>query len=230
MKFILSRTDDWKDHSKKWIVGYGILFWLVSRIFAMLLVIGCTAVYNLSGISPDSLTSFGGNPEVAKNIGSMVYVLLTVGIVAPLLEECIFRLGLSFKKWQIATAIAAIPAYILWQQFSALTLCSVSVYISLTIALFCLIYFMTPDSFWRSQKAKHYKSYVWATAIIFGFIHLIAFSNYDFRLVPYMLCVITVPFFAGCAITYYRINLGFWWGVALHVFNNLPGVFMILSA
>ena len=36
MKFILSRTDDREVHSKKWIVGYGLLFWIVSRIFAML--------------------------------------------------------------------------------------------------------------------------------------------------------------------------------------------------
>lgn len=41
MKFILSRTDDREVHSKKWIVGYGLLFWIVSRIFAMLLVVGC---------------------------------------------------------------------------------------------------------------------------------------------------------------------------------------------
>ena len=32
MGFILSRTDDYRIHSKKWIVGYGMLFWLISRI------------------------------------------------------------------------------------------------------------------------------------------------------------------------------------------------------
>ncbi len=51
MKFILSRTDDREVHSKKWIVGYGLLFWIVSRIFAMLLVVGCVAVYNAFGIN-----------------------------------------------------------------------------------------------------------------------------------------------------------------------------------
>lgn len=34
MKFILSRTEDFHIHSKKWIVGYGLLFWLISRIIA----------------------------------------------------------------------------------------------------------------------------------------------------------------------------------------------------
>ncbi len=44
MKFILSRTDDSRIHSKKWVVGYGLLFWLISRIVAMLLMIGCAAI------------------------------------------------------------------------------------------------------------------------------------------------------------------------------------------
>ncbi len=39
MKFILSRTDDIRIHSKKWVVGYGLLLWLISRIVAMLLML-----------------------------------------------------------------------------------------------------------------------------------------------------------------------------------------------
>lgn len=84
MKFILSRTDDREVHSRKWIIGYGLLFWIVSRIFAMLLVVGCVAVYNAFGINPESMTGFAGSPETSKNIGSLSYVLMTVCIVAPL--------------------------------------------------------------------------------------------------------------------------------------------------
>lgn len=75
MKFILSRTDDFLIHSKKWVVGYGLLFWLISRIVAMLLIIGCVAIYKTCGIDPGSQTSFIGNPETAKKIGSSIYVL-----------------------------------------------------------------------------------------------------------------------------------------------------------
>lgn len=97
MKFILSRTEDYREHSKKWIVGYGLLFWLISRVVAMFLVIGCVAIYDALGVNPETLTQFAGNPETAKSLGSMTYVLLTTSIVAPILEECIFRLGLSLK-------------------------------------------------------------------------------------------------------------------------------------
>ena len=229
MKFILSRTDDNHIHSKKWIVGYGLLFWLISRIIAMLLVIGCVAVYNTFGMNPETHTTFAGNPETARTLGSMTYVLLTVSIVAPVLEECIFRLGLSFKKSQVAIAVASIPTYILWQHISSLTIVSALLYIASIIAVFSLVYGLTSDSLWDELKKTYYKSTIWFSAIAFGLIHLIAFSNYSLSLVPYMLCVVTVPFFGGCAITYYRINLGFWWGVGMHIFNNLPAIILLFS-
>lgn len=229
MKFILSRTDDFRIHSKKWVVGYGLLFWLISRIVAMLLIIGCSAIYKTFGIDPESQTSFVGNPETAKTIGSTVYVLMTVSIVAPLLEECIFRLGLSFRRWQVALAASAIPAYMLWQHIYSHSIAYVAICAFAMAALFSAIYFFTTDSFWNSQKKKYYKPSIYVTAIAFGLLHLIAFSNYDYTLIPYMLLVISVPFFAGCAITYYRVNLGFWWGVGLHIFNNLPAIVVMLS-
>lgn len=114
MKFIILRTDDHETRSKRWIIGYGLLFWLVSRIIAMFLVTGCAALYDMFGINPAELTRFTGDPETAKTLGSTAYVLLTVCVAAPLLEECIFRLGLSFRKWQVALAAASVPAYILW--------------------------------------------------------------------------------------------------------------------
>ena len=228
MKFILSRTNDYADHSKKWIVGYGLLFWMISRIFAILLIVGCVSIYNAYGINPENLTKFAGNPETAKNLGSSVYVFLTIFLIAPLLEECIFRLGLSFRKWQISIATASIPLYIMWQHINRLTIGAASIYVLGSIAVFLFIYSFTNDTFWSEQKHHYLKSTVWFTAIAFGLIHIIAFSSHSLLLIPYMLCIISVPFFAGCAITYYRINLGFWWGVALHIFNNLPAILLMV--
>lgn len=229
MRFILSRTDDYRIHSKKWIVGYGMLFWLISRIIAMLLVIGCVAVYNAFGMNPETHTSFAGNPETTRKLGSITYVVLTTSIVAPVLEECIFRLGLSFKRWQVALAVASIPTYILWQHLSSLTIISALLYLASIIAVFSLVYGLTSDSLWDELKKTYYNLTIWFSAIAFGLIHLIAFSNYSLSLLPYMLCVVSVPFFGGCAMTYYRINLGFWWGVGMHIFNNLPAIVLLIS-
>lgn len=228
MKFILSRTNDYELHSKKWIVGHGLLFWLITRVAAMLLIMGCVAIYNIYGIDPETLTRFAGDPGTAKNLGSTTYILLTICIVAPLLEECIFRLGLSFKRWQIAIAATSIPAYILWQHLNSLTIISSSIYVASIIVVFILVYRLSSDSHLEKLKKTCYVSIIWVSAITFGLLHLIAFSNYSLLLLPYMLCIISVPFFAGCAMTYYRINLGFWWGVALHIFNNLPAIVALI--
>lgn len=229
MKFILSRTEDYKTHSKKWIVGYGLLFWLISRIAAAAILIGCVAVYKGCDLDPEALTKFGGSPETAKNMGSALYTFLTLLLAAPLFEECIFRLWLSFRKWEVAAAVAAIPAYLLWQHIPKLTPLSGCIYVVIIAAAFFAIQRFTQASFWERQRQDHFSVYVWASAIAFGLIHLVAFSAYSLTLLPYMLCVILVPFFAGCAITYYRINLGFWWGVGLHIFNNLPAIFILAS-
>lgn len=228
MEFILSRTEDCRTHSKKWIIGYGLLFWLISRIVAMCLVIGCVAIYNACGLNPETMTKFSGDPETAKMLGSTVYILLTACLMAPLFEEAIFRLGLSFKRWQVALAFAAIPSYIMWQRIVSMSLTSALMYVGVIIAAFAVIYFLTSDAMWQKWKTKYYKPMIWLSAVTFGLIHLIAFSQYSLVLLPYMLCVISVPFFGGCAITYYRINLGFWWGVGLHIFNNLPAILLML--
>ena len=197
MKFILSRTEDYAQHSKKWIAGYGLLFWLISRIFAMLLIIGCVSIYKAYGINPENLTKFAGNPETTKNLGTSVYVFLTIFFVAPLLEECIFRLGLSFRRWQIAIAAASIPLYIMWQHINRLSIGMAAIYVIGAIAVFLLIFYLTNDTFWNEQKQLYFKSTVWLSAIAFGLIHLIAFSSYSLLLIPYMLCIISVPFFCG---------------------------------
>lgn len=229
MKFILSRTNDFENHSKKWIVGYGLLFWLVTRLVSFGLVMGCVAIYNAFGMNPEDMTKFTGDPETAKSLGTPIYVFITACLIAPLLEECIFRLGLSFKRWQVALAAAAIPAYILWQRSATLSVSSMQNYSLAILGTFSVVYFLTSDSFWKKLKSMYYRPMIWLSAIAFGLMHLIAFSNYSLTLLPYMLCLVSVPFFAGCAITYYRVNLGFWWGVGLHIFNNLPAAAVLLA-
>ena len=224
MRFILNRTEDRASHSVKWIVGYGLLFWLVSRIIAVILLFLCGTIYSKFGVDPEELTKFAGMPE--SHHGSL-YILFTMAIAAPVIEEAIFRLGLSFKRWHVALGAAAIPAYVAWQGLMFRAWWITGLWLIGAAVVFCSIYFLTTSRMWTELKKRFLRPAIWISAIAFGLIHLIAFSDYSWELVPYMLCVILVPMFGGFAITYYRVNLGFWWGVGLHVFNNLPGVIML---
>lgn len=228
MTFILSRTEDSCNHSRKWIVGYGLLFWLITRIMVVAVMYGCIAIYHYFGINPEQTTQFAGDPTAIKSLFSPLFCILLLGIFAPVLEEGIFRLGLSFKRWQIALGAASVPAYILVQGIGKIsTFKGICLGIAIVVA-FCLIYFLTTDRLWVNIKKRYYHCAIWVSSIAFGLIHIIAFTSWSFEMIPYMLCIIAVPFFGGCAIAYYRINLGFWWGVGLHIFNNLPAIAVLL--
>ncbi len=228
MKFILSRTEDYRIHSKKWIIGYGMLFWLITRIMVVAVMYGCIAICKKFGIDAEQMTQFAGDPTSIKAMYSPLFCILLLGVFAPILEEGIFRLGLSFKRWQIALGAACIPAYILVQGLGKVSPTN-AICLGIAIGLiFCLIYFLTTDKYWVKEKKRYYHCAIWFSSISFGLLHLMAFTTWSIEMVPYMLCIIAVPFFGGCAITYYRINLGFWWGVGLHIFNNLPAIAMLV--
>ena len=229
MKFILSRTYDYKLHTKKWIAGYGLLFCLAGSVLSLLLIIVCIAVYESFGIEPESITRFAGNSVTSKRICPTLYTLSSACIVTPLLQECIFRLGLSFRRWQVALAVASIPIYLLWMRLGHLTLEVTSKYALIVVAAFTTVYYGSTDSFWKELKQRFHEAAIWISSISYGLMFLAYFSSYSFLLIPYMLCVVLIPFIGGCTITYYRINLGFWYGVLFHIFNNLPAIIILMA-
>lgn len=228
MKFILSRNEDYLSHSKKWIVGYAFLFWLVTRVTVMVIMGACMAVYNNYGINPQELTSFGGDPTVTKASGSLIRALLMTAIIAPLFEEILFRFGLSFKRISIATSMAFIPLFPAFSHNRTTSVYMWLICIVLAIIVFCCVYFFTSDKFWQNKIRKWQIPAIWLTSIAFGLVHLVAFSTLSLMLLPYALTVILAPFFAGCACAYLRVNMGFGWGLAMHVFNNIPGLIIML--
>lgn len=229
MKFILSRVNDKENHSKKWIIGYALLFWLITRIIAAGLVIACVTVYESHGISQDMLPSFGGTPKAYQTLGRLIYGLLITALIAPLIEEMVFRLGLSFKKFQVAMSLASIPVMIAWWDIKVLTWWSILIYIACAIILFTAIYRFSSQENWNKIKSRWLIVSIWITSFAFGLAHLRAFSYYSWEMVPYMLCMISVPFFAGCSCAYLRVNLGFGWGLGMHIFNNIPAIILIIS-
>lgn len=227
MKFILNRTEDYKSRSKKWMVGYSLCFWLITRIIAAIIIIACVAIYKSSGIDPEPLTKFGGSPSQAASRGSLLYSIFVVMIVSPLLEEGIFRLWLSFKKWQIGVSVALIPVAAIWQNYHSFAIWQFILFSLVAVLLYSAVFWGSRQIFWDSIRVRHIVAGAWISAVAFGLMHLIAFTTLSWILLPYCLCVILVPFFAGCACTYLRINMGFWWGLGMHILNNIPAIIMI---
>lgn len=229
MKFILSRNEDYLRHSKKWMVGYALIFWLISRIAVMILMVMCMTIYNHYGINPQELTAFGGDPSVAKASGSLIRALLTTALIAPLFEEVLFRFGLSFRRISVAVSLAFIPLFPAFSHNKTAGLSMWLICIGLAFIVFCCAYFSTAENFWQNKKKQWQIPAIWISSLAFGLIHLCAFSTLDLMLLPYALSLIMAPFFAGCACAYLRVNMGFIWGLAMHIFNNIPGIIIILT-
>lgn len=96
MKFILNRTDDWATMPKKKIIATAIIWYFVLFLICVPIIFGVTMIYTGMGVAPDQLTKFGGyfTNHMEK---PLCYISMAL-LVAPVVEEIIFRLELSFKR------------------------------------------------------------------------------------------------------------------------------------
>ena len=228
-KFILNRPDDFMTLSRGKIIGTTLKWFLLLIVGAILLRIVCIAFYMSQGVNPLELTKFGGDASNYMDKASW-RILVKLMVVAPLLEEVMFRLGLSFKRATVALWVGLLP--VVWAFY--MHHCRVW-YILLGLVVFgallyWLVYRHTTDDQWKVWRKKYVIPAMWISAISFGLVHFFAFSVLNWQVLPFALATILVPMAGGCAVTYARVNLGFWWGVLLHCIINIPGVVMIALA
>ena len=228
-KFILNRPDDYLSLSKGKLIGTTLKWFVILMAGAILLRIVCVAVYMSMGVNPMELTKFGGDPTNYMGKASWK-MLLWLLVAAPLIEEVMFRLGLSFKRQTVALWVGLLPvvcAYYLYK-------CRVWYILLGLTAVGALLYWLicrfTTDEQWVEWRRKYIVPAMWISAIGFGLLHFRAFSVLNGQVFPFALTTILIPMAGGCAITYARVNLGFWWGVLLHCIINIPSVLLIASS
>ena len=225
-KFILNRPDDSLLMSRKQIIRTTLKWLLLLIIGAILIRIACFAVYMSMGINPMELTKFGGDAVNNKD-GATWKTLFQLLLYAPIMEELMFRLGLSFKRKTVALWLGILPlicAYYfrisrVWYILLALA--------AIGSVIYWLISSYTKDEQWEDWKKKFIIPCMWISAIGFGLVHFKAFSVLNMQVLPFAIATILIPMAGGCAITYARVNLNFWWGILLHCIINIPSVLMI---
>ena len=227
--FILNRTRDWATMPRKKILLQAVIWFIAMFILSALLIVVCTAVYRINGIDPRQLTKFGG--DISSHLDKPVWLtVVLLLIIAPVVEEIIFRLGLSFKRQTAAVWVGLLPIAIagyLFQCYDNWLLMAAMAVVG--AGLFWLVMHYTTDEQWATWKSRYLRLAMWISAIAFALIHLKAFSVITWALLPYCLTVILRPGLVGCVITYARVNLGFWWGVLFHVANNVPAILALLA-
>ena len=109
--FILNRTNDRATMPKRKIIGQAIAWFVAMFLLSAFINVGVTTVYKSMGIEPTQLTQFGGDISTHQDKPLLQTILLLI-IIAPLVEEIIFRLGLSFKRQTVALWVGLLPVAI----------------------------------------------------------------------------------------------------------------------
>ncbi len=225
-KFILSRVNERATRSKGGIIGYGLAFFFIAKAILIAATIACTAVYMRNGIDVQSLMVFGGDPDVVLARYGKWLAIFMVAIYAPLTEEVAFRLGLSFKRLHAALSIAFLMQLII-SFFTGTDMCGRAISWGTALTVGCLLYFATKEDIWKRLGEKFRIPVIYVMAIAFGLIHFAAMDSITLIALPFMFLTVLQPMVAGFVASYYRVNLGFWWGVGIHILNNVPGIIMI---
>ena len=227
MKSIFSRLEEHKTKSRKKILLFAVLFFMVTRIVSMAAFIFVGRLYFLYGLDAMSALRFGGSVEgiVYEAMEHGVWrELAMIMIVAPLLEECAFRLGLSFRKRDVATSLGALTLFLVSRIAGSWLWAAVP-----AVAVTAAVQFASTDEFWLNLKDKWLKPAAVASAVLFGLAHLFAMQGLSLITLPYALLICLMLFFAGATFVYLRTNLGFGWALAAHILNNLPVGIMLAS-
>lgn len=106
--FLLNRPDD-RDTQSKGRIIVNMLIWLVILYAGYLvLYVICMGIYGANGVIPTKLTEYGTDPYYWKE-QPFWQTILWVLILAPLCEESMFRLGLSFKRRTVGLWAGLLP-------------------------------------------------------------------------------------------------------------------------
>lgn len=228
MTFILNRTDDWVTMPKKRILAKAIVWYFAFLLINFVMIMGVTIIYNSMGVEPNQLTRFAG--DYHRFLDRPLYYITMAILIAPIVEESIFRLGLSFKRQTVALWLGLLPAaiagYLLDYAENWILMASM---ILIGLVLYWLVMRYTCDEQWARWRSRYLLPAIWISAIAFCLMHL-RFTVLTWFLLPYCLAVVLRPGLVGCILTYVRVNLGFWWGVLFHAANNLSGAILLLLA
>jgi hypothetical protein len=171
------------------------------------------------------------------NISAHIFLgLLLISVLVPLLEESIFRLWLSFKRIHVFISLF-IVFYILIgicipseKQIFLHGLAKVSYFtgysykLPLSILLSSSVFLVSQKNLDRI-KEEYGHDLVVLSVIVFSALH-ITNMNFVWILLPAALLCCLPQLISGLVMTYYRINLGFFYGLIFHALWNFSLTFI----
>ena len=157
---------------------YCVVFLILSSILIKLVDSCLVNFFHLPSIYENMIKN---QSNFKDRLGQYAFIVMV--LVAPFIEELIFRLPLDIKKQSIGIAIA-IVVFRLSGRLSELDFYNYRDWLRIFVALFgipLLVKRYCPDQFLNYLRDTKFKSVFYTSAILFGLIHIGNFATDDYR-------------------------------------------------
>ncbi|MCQ6959465.1 CPBP family glutamic-type intramembrane protease [Mucilaginibacter aquariorum] len=198
---------------------YGIIFLLnfISVPISFLAEHLVTQVLHLKSIHEQYTTSMS---RLFAKFGYL-QVVFYICIMAPIIEESIFRLPLSFKRSHIAVAFG-FALVVLARLIPGLSQQNLAINILVRVALFAAGYFALYKSLPEIKVPnKRLQTGLMITSIVvFGLVHIFNYAPLQWNIIFIYPLFVIPQLCMGWMLTYIRFKNGFFWGMGLHALIN----------
>jgi len=156
------------------------------------------------------------------------YSFLMIVIIAPFLEEIIFRLPMNLKKISFSLSSFIIVYRVLGNHVFNINLSDSSFYLNNLLALITAyaIYKIIPISLLAKFKTNNFKYFFYFSIIVFAIVHITNFWSFNLKTFIFTPIFVLPQFIIGLLISNVRMQYGFIWGFFLHALINLPSIIL----
>jgi membrane protease YdiL (CAAX protease family) len=197
---------------------YFLTFVIIVMVVATLDILIVQKLLQLSSISAEANKH---SIDFKAKLGIYKFTFIAV-FLAPIVEESIFRLPLILTKQSVSIAVAVLFYRFTDNHIFSFDYTNFIDWIRAIIALsiFFILQKYLSENLLSRLKGTNFKYMFFASAIIFGLIHINNFANSDYRLwifYPfYVLPQISMGLFFGNM----RMQYGFFWSYLMHAIIN----------
>jgi len=199
-----------------------------AALYMGLAILACIPVFTLMKLVQyfygiDLLKLRAANMKMAFNGPKKI---LIIALIAPLMEETMCRLWLSFKRAHVVISVLLVAIVIAikvnggniystsFHQFHVL-------YLLEGMALAGILLTLINKTAVKEFAQKHFNAVYYGSCIGFGLLHIMNFAPFKWSII-WAYPLLTLPqIILGFILGHIRIKNGFVWGVALHCIINL---------
>lgn len=217
------------------VVKEGVRFYLKYVIFSYILIVAILLVSDWTGLDIKHVMSADHYRDAVG--ADLVKRSLQVCLWGPILEELTFRLWHSFKRIHVGISVFVISYIVLTKavlphDHDVTLWCFQSDYFEHVVVKVLLSGLLAAGAYFLDNnrlsglddKTKHVIIFV--SLLVFALLHVTNVSC-AWYLYPIVVLMCLPQLILGTTVIYYRIQLGFWAGVAFHCLVNL--FFTLLS-